>query len=179
MFKAPRRAASTPSIAGATPPVMGTSTVVPIRYPHPHIVYKVFDPDQYEGRRVEPSVLRPVPDGKPGELYISVANAWRWATSASPARPGRVLRQPRLHMLLARACKAGEASIPHMELHRGRQHHSQPPGFAHAGLGVHAVPPHWHLPSQSGVQHLIVMRLPRLRGATVLPTAVQVPMLFT
>jgi hypothetical protein len=70
-------------------------------------------------------------------------------------------------MMLVRACKAGEASIAHMDLHRGRQHHSQPPGFAHAGLGVHAVPLHWHLPTQRGVQHLIMMRLPRLRGATV------------
>ncbi len=43
---------------------------MPIGYPHPRIVYKVFDPDQCEGRRVEPSVLRPVPDGKPGELCI-------------------------------------------------------------------------------------------------------------
>lgn len=54
----------------ATPPMMGASTVVPIGYPHPHIVYKVFDPEHYEGRNVEPSVLRPVPDGKPGELFI-------------------------------------------------------------------------------------------------------------
>ena len=50
--------------------MMGTSIVAPTGYPHPRIVCKVFDPDQYEGRSVEPSALQPVPDDKPGELFI-------------------------------------------------------------------------------------------------------------
>ena len=50
--------------------MMGTSIVAPTGYPHPRIVCKVVDPDQYEGRSVEPSALQPVPDDKPGELFI-------------------------------------------------------------------------------------------------------------
>lgn len=54
----------------ATQPFEVHSTVVPIGWSTPHVVYKVFDPDRYEGASLEQRMLVPTPDGTPGELFI-------------------------------------------------------------------------------------------------------------